>query len=118
MKIQKYICTNILSLLGNIILLYFLLFIFDLNWFDFILKHIDLYFLFDVFANLIVLIFILLGVEILIVKICHRKFIIKIQIKNKIVEQIYNNLFWIGLVCSIFYFLFYIFVVILLNNPM
>ena len=108
MKIQKYICTNILSLLGNIILLYFLLFIFDLNWFDFILKHVDLYFLFDVFANLIILI----------VKVCHRKFIIKIQIKNKIVEQIYNNLFWIGLICSIFYFLFYIFVVILLNNPM
>ncbi len=114
MNITKYICANILSLLGNFGLLIMLsyLFLAGLVYPDYL---VDGY----IFALLVICsktyiyiipsFFILLPIEnTLARKLINKESFFEIQIKNKYLRHTYNVIFWIGIICSIIYLIGYL----------
>lgn len=104
MKIQKYICSNILSLLGNISLVLILYFIISgLQIFPKILymkvwTFINSYF----YCVLIIILFsFLMLIEIIINKKYPNKIFTNFEITNKIQKIIYNLFFYTGFVFSL-----------------
>ena len=113
MNIKKYICANILSLLGNLGLLIALcaFYIFAINAnYNYIVGLIAYLasFCFGKYIYIIPIIVILLLIEVLMHKITHNKFLLNIPFKNENIRYTYNILFWLGIVCSILYLLFYL----------
>lgn len=109
MNIPKYICANILSLLGIVgagsLLCYTL--VSFLVYPDFLLEGFA-FNLFGICINsyiyIIPTIIFLLIIEIQF----NKKYTINMQIKNKYLRYTYNILFWLGITCSILYLLFYL----------
>jgi len=107
MNLNKYICANILSFIGNIGLFIFLLSSFG-NYriqgkaWMYIEENCSLW------AFLIAGIILFLLIEVSIYKISHNKYSISLPTKNEYIKRIYNILFWLGVVCSIIFLLIYI----------
>ena len=113
MNIKKYICANILSLLGNvglfIALCLFYAFVIDANY-NYIVGIIaySASLCFSTYIYIIPTVFVLLLIEILVHKITHNKFTLNIPFKNENIRYTYNILFWLGIICSILYLLCYL----------
>lgn len=113
MNITKYICANILSLLGNIgifiALCLFYAFVIGADYncvVGFIAYSASL--CFSTYIYIIPFVVLLLLIETLLHKITHNKFILNTSFKNESIRYTYNILFWIGITCSILYLLFYL----------
>lgn len=114
MSISKNICANIISLLGNLIFIlticYILLSLFVYP--DYLLDGITFNILsvcLNTYIFIIPCLFILWVIEdIFANKIFHKKYFLNYQIKNKCFRHTYNILFWLGIICSILYLLFYV----------
>ena len=100
---------NILFLLG------ILIFLLAINWLttdyspdinivygDSLIEHCD------IFVTSILGLLIFVPIEMLFHKIMHNKFILNIPFGNEGLRYTYNILFWLGIVCSILYLLFYL----------
>lgn len=105
MKITKYICANLLSLFGIFLLLLFLLYLITDFYFDgtndiygVSLIENSLYYS----ATVICLIFLLL-IEILVNKLSKNKYLLKTNINDKNLQNLYNVMFWLGFISSILY---------------
>ena len=107
MNLSKYICANILFLIGNAGLCISLLsligtYTIQSNAWMYIEKNCGIW----AFA---ILGFILtLPIEILLHKITHNKFIINIPLKSGNIRYTYDILFGLGIACSILYLLLYL----------
>ena len=113
MNITKYICANILSVLGNIglfiTLCLFYAFVTDANY-NYVVGLIaySASLCFSSYIYIIPFFVILLLIETLLHKITLNKFLLNIPFKNENIRYTYNILFWLGIVCSILYLLFYL----------
>lgn len=107
MKLTKYICANILFLMGNAGLCIFLLSLIGTytiqgNVWMYIERNCGIW------AFIILGFLLILPIEIFANKITHNKFLLNIPFKNENIRYTYNILFWLGIVCSILYLLFYL----------
>lgn len=105
MKITKYICANVLSLFGIFLLLLFLLFLITDFYYDgtngiYGMSLVENSFYYS--ATIICLIFMLL-IEILVNKFSNNKYLLKTNINDKNLQNLYNVIFWLGFICSILY---------------
>ena len=102
MKLTKYVSANILSLVGNVGLLIFLLALWGRGQ---IAVMSSTYFEENcgIWAFMIAGIIFILPIDLLLNKIFHNELTISIQIKNKYLRYAYYVLFWLGIVCSILY---------------
>lgn len=114
MNIKKYICANLLSFFGNIgfsiLLCMIFITIFFYNAYNFFTGLIaySASLCFGTYIYIIPSMIIMLLFELLIHKITHNKFLLNIPFKNENIRYTYNILFWLGIVCSILYLLFYL----------
>ena len=114
MKLTKYYCTNVLSLLGNIYIFLCIFIVFisisPLYWILYAIIKVEDFF-YNIFAFMIVLFSFFLPTEILLNKLLKGKYLIKTEIKKG--KVYYNVIFYIGFIFSILYlfYLIYIFVV-------
>ena len=114
MNVTKYICANIISLLGifglvillSFLCLYVLIFP-DYNFFCGLIANIG-YICFVSYIYLIPVLCFALPIEILFHKITHNKFVLNIPFKNEDIKYTYNILFWIGITSSALYLIFYL----------
>ncbi len=115
MNMTKYICMNILSILGNVgfsillCMLFITLFMYtsDYNYLMGLIAFLgDICFRY--YIVIIPLIILILPIEMFIHKIAHNKFIIDIAFKNEKIRYTYNILFWLGIISSVLYLLFYL----------
>lgn len=107
MKLSKYICTNILFLIGIAGLCIFLLSLFGTytiqgNAWMYIERNCG------VWGLTILGIISILPIEMLFHKITHNKFILNIPFKNENIRYTHIILFWLGIVCSVLYLLLYL----------
>ena len=103
MKLTKYICTNILFLLGIILFTLFICLSMDDADYE---KYNYGYYLFDhcsFYVPSIIGLLMLTPIEMLFHKITHNKFSLNIPFGNEGIKYIYNILFWLGITSSIFY---------------
>ncbi len=113
MKLTKYICANILSLLGNFGLLVMLSYMFlaELVYPEYLVEGYVFTLLVICITTYIYIIpslLILLPIEnILTRKFFNKEYFLDIQIKNKYLKYTYNILFWLGFICSFLYLLLY-----------
>ncbi len=110
MRLSKYLCANILFLIGNAGLCIFILSLIGPyniqgNACMYIEKNCG------VWGLAILGIILILPIEILLHKITHNKFLLNIPFKNKNIMYTYNILFGLGLFCSILYLLFYLWLI-------
>ena len=110
MKLTKYICANILSLVGlYLLILFILLVITDINFNGTNeLYGISLFVHYDIYITSIFFLIAFLMIDILINKLFQDKYTINIQLKNKNLLRIYNILFYLGVVCSFAYLALYL----------
>lgn len=110
MRLTKYLSTNILFLLGIwLFWLFILLVITDFNY-----DGTNMFYGFSLFEDrfvyltIIVCSIIFTPIEMLFHKITHNKFILNIPFGNEGIKYVYNILFWLGIISSIFYLSVYI----------
>ena len=114
MCITKNICANIISFLGNLILLLMACYLVlaSLVYPDYLLDGIIFTLLnicFKTYIYIIPSLFILGPIEdIFVNKIFNKKYSLNYEIKNKYLRCAYNILFWIGFICSCLYLILYI----------
>ena len=110
MKLSKYICANMLFLIGNAGLCIFLLSLIGTyniqgNAWMYIERNCDIW-AFTILGFLLIS-----PIEILLHKITHNKFILNIPFKNENIRYTYSILFWVGIICSVLYLLLYVWII-------